>query len=77
MLVVWRAGQHPLRASYGLDPMEGRAALDRVMSARAARRWRDASAFLLASTELDRFPRFPPVYGIPDDTLFELSGTPT
>ena len=69
ILVLWRAGQHPLRASYGLDPMEGRAALDRVMSGAQPGDGVMQVRFL-ASTELDRFPRFPPVYGIPDDTLF-------
>jgi hypothetical protein len=69
MLVLWRAGQHPLRASYGLDPLEGRAALDRVASAAKPGDGVMQVRFL-ASTELDRFPRFPPVYGIPDDTLF-------
>jgi len=69
ILVLWRAGQHPLRASYGLDPMEGRAALDVVMS-RAQPGDGVLQVRFLASTELDRFPRFPPVYGIPDDTLF-------
>jgi hypothetical protein len=69
ILVLWRAGLHPLRASYGLDPLEGRAALDLAMS-----RAQPGDGVLLvrfmASTEMDRFPRFPPVYGIPDDTLF-------
>jgi hypothetical protein len=69
ILVLWRAGLHPLRASYGLDPLEGRAALDLVMS-----RAQPGDGVLLvrfmASTEMDRFPRFPPTYGIPDDGLF-------
>jgi hypothetical protein len=69
ILVLWRAGQHPLRASYGLDPMEGRAALDVVMS-RAQPGDGVLQVRFLAAAELDRFPRFPPVYGIPDDTLF-------
>jgi len=69
ILVLWRAGTHPLRASYGLDPLEGRAALESVM-ARAQPGDGVLMVRSLASTELDRFPRFPHVYGIPDDGLF-------
>ena len=69
VLVLWRAGLHPLRATYGLDPTEGYAALDTVMS-----RSQPGDGVMLVRhltpTEMDRFPRFPPVVGIPDEGLF-------
>jgi hypothetical protein len=69
ILVLWRAGLHPLGASYELDPLEGRTALDLVMS-RAQLGDGVLLVRFLSTTEMDRFPRFPPVYGIPDDALF-------
>ena len=69
VLVLWRAGLHPLRATYGLDPTEGYAALDTVMS-----RSQPGDGVMLVRhltpTEMDRFPRFPPAVGIPDEGLF-------
>jgi hypothetical protein len=69
VLVLWRAGLHPLRATYGLDPTEGYAALDTVMS-----RSQPGDGVMLVRhltpTEMDRFPRFPPTVGIPDEGLF-------
>jgi 4-amino-4-deoxy-L-arabinose transferase-like glycosyltransferase len=69
ILVLWRAGLHPLGASYGLDPLEGRSALDFITS-RAQPGDGVLLVRFLSTTEMDRFPRFPPVYGIPDDALF-------
>jgi hypothetical protein len=69
ILVLWRAEQHPLSATYDRGPLEGYAALDLVTS-----RVQPGDGVMLVrfitSTEMDRFPRFPPVYGIPDDGLF-------
>ncbi len=67
--VLWRAGLHPLRATYGLDPTEGNAALAAVISRSEPG---DAAMLVrhLTPTELDRFPRFPPAVGIPDEGLF-------
>lgn len=68
-VVVWRARAHPLRATYGLDPTEGEAALGAVMS-----RSQPGDGVMLirplTPTEMDRFPHFPRVYGIPDESLF-------
>jgi Dolichyl-phosphate-mannose-protein mannosyltransferase len=68
-VVLWRARAHPLRATYGLDPTEGEAALSAVMS-----RSQPGDGVMLirplSPAEMDRFPRFPPVYGIPDESLF-------
>jgi hypothetical protein len=69
IIVLWRARTQPLRASYGLDPLEGRAAIESVV-ARAQPGDGVLMMRQLASTELDLFPRFPRVYGIPDDSLF-------
>jgi hypothetical protein len=69
ILVLWRARLHPLRATYGLDPTEGYAALSTIMA-----RSQPGDGVLLvrhlAPTEMDRFPRFQPVVGIPDEGLF-------
>lgn len=69
ILVLWRAKLHPLRATYGLDPTEGYAALDAVMS---DSRPGDGVMLVrqLTPTEMDRFPRFPPVVGVPDEEMF-------
>jgi hypothetical protein len=69
ILVLWRAEQHPLSATYDRGPLEGYAALDLVMS-RAQPGDGAMLVRFITSTEMDRFPRFPPVYGIPDDGLF-------
>jgi len=69
ILVLWRAESHPLRATYGLDPLEGQAALASV----ASRAQPGDGVMLirpLAPGEMDSFPRFPRAYGIPDDSLF-------
>jgi hypothetical protein len=69
ILALWRAGLHPLRATYGLDPTEGYAALNAVMS-----RSQPGDGVMvvrhLTPTEMDRLARFPRVYGIPDEGLF-------
>lgn len=69
LVVVLRARAHPLRATYGLDPTEGVAALSAVMS-----RGQPGDGVMLirplTPAEMDRFPRFPSVYGIPDESLF-------
>ena len=65
---LWRAGQHPLRASYGVDPTAGSSALQMI----AANARPGDGALLVRSltpTEMDRFPRFPRAYGVPDGTL--------
>jgi hypothetical protein len=69
ILVLWRAEVHPLRATYGLDPLEGQTALASVASHAQPG---DGALLIrpLAPDEMDRFPHFPTVYGIPDDSLF-------